>query len=380
MCRVFGGASTFSKMHCNYPESFPQYFTAAIGEYFVDDDNGWYFDTVSGLGSRITSFSEVRHGMMSLPSKSEYDLARKICDIIPFAEMVRFGNNGADATEGAIRFARAHTKKEFVISCGYHSCQSPFTFLTDPALGCIDGKIVGVESLEEVAKHLQIIEDHKYCSNIAAVIIEPVMLDINVKEIIKEIRERTRRLGIVLIFDEIITGMRVPKYCVANWFEVGPDMILLGKAIGGGYPLSIIAGRREIMDKPVFISYTFAGFPAAMENSLIILNAIDCQDLNIFWKNAGDFMTKFNELDFEIKLKGYNTRGVWSGPEEIKYTFWQEMLKREYFLGPAFFPRISWSIEDYNSILSAAKICIDKIKGGAKLEGRFPEPIFKRNR
>jgi len=372
---IFGGASTFSKMHCNYPENYPSVVRGSEDNDVVGISGNHYFDTVSALGARLID-NYGNGGILSLPHVDEDILARMLQKYLPFIEMVRYGCNGADATEGALRYARAFTGHPLVYSVGYHSCQSAFTFNTQPALGCINGLIQPFNSFESLIKSLTLLdEDH----TVAAVIIEPVMLDLDVKDQLKEIRRLTTENGIVLIFDEIITGFRVPKRSISAWFDITPDLILLGKAMGGGYPLSIIGGPAAIMNVPVFHSYTFAALPEALRNALHICG-LPGAAFDLFWCLAGEFMETFNSRSNTIKLDGYATRGVWTGPDELKYIFWQEMLRRGILVGVAFFPKIGWSKEDYDLLLKISLETLDDIeKNNVKLCGRTPEPIFKRN-
>src|SRR4030042_531082 len=175
---IFGGASTFSKMHCNYPENIPESITRSSGQFLEFDDGKDVFDTVSALGARLVD-CEPSGGMLSLPHKSEKSLARMLCGLFPFVEMVRYGCKGADATEGAIRYARAHTGKKYVISCGYHSCQSAFTMNTPPSLGCIPGYIVQANDFNAVIKLLNGVDSDliRHPEGVAAVIVEPVTVD-----------------------------------------------------------------------------------------------------------------------------------------------------------------------------------------------------------
>lgn len=373
MSIVFEGASTFSKMHRNYPEVVTEYADNGVEQTL--QMNGSYFDTVSALGAQLFSYNN-KGSMLSLPNQLERVAAIKIKEKINFIEMVRYGCNGADATEGAIRYARAFTKRQRVLSLGYHSCQSAFTNNIPPALGCIDGHVSQLKDYNDLIDTLKDLRDN--WNDVAAVIMEPVMLDINVADKLKEIRLLTNELGIVLIFDEIITGCRVPKFCVSNWLNVQPDLILLGKAMGGGYPISIIAGCKDIMNVPVFHSYTFAGFPLALEQVVKTCSLTEF-DLDKFYLEANYFMNSFNKLSDKIQLKGYGTRCIWVAEEAYKYLFWQQMYLKGILLGPAFFPRVLWTSSDYENLLLNAALSIKEIEEGVQLIGNLPEPIFKRS-
>lgn len=376
---IYGDASTFSKMHCNYPDNVDKYICSANGQYIETENHHKLFDTVSSLGAQL--FEHESDCIQSLPYIGELELAERITEVLPFVDMIRLGCNGADATEGAIRYAREYTGRDYVLSVGYHSCQSSFTYNTNPALGCIDGLILQLDSFEELINELE--EEHfVYSGNVAAVIIEPIMLDICVDGYLHEIRRITREKGIVLIFDEIVTGLRVPKHCVSKWLGIFPDLVLFGKAFGGGYPISIIGGKKDIMNRPVFHSYTFAGFPRAVDNAIKALSITE-DTLRIFWAKSGFFFGKFNELfKHKFELFGYQTRAVWKSKLENGVAILQqEMYKRGFLIGPCYFPRITWNTGDYEMLFDNASDVINNIiNGKLKLEGRSPHGIFDRNK
>jgi|WetSurMetagenome_2_1015567.scaffolds.fasta_scaffold20742_5 glutamate-1-semialdehyde aminotransferase len=377
MSRIFGDASTFSKMPNQWPSGFAK--AAAFGrDHVLTDETGVeIFDTIGALGSRLYGYKYDDGGMLSMASIEEGILADLIAEKIPMAEMVRYGCNGADAVEGAIRYARNYTQRQAVYSVGYHSCQSPFTMNTSPAYGCIQGGVKQFANFKELIEALQWIRPKS--TDVAAVIIEPVMTDLQVLKELHDIRQLTADKGIVLIFDEIITGMRVPKYCIANWYDIKPDLLLLGKALGGGYPLSVIAGSRDIMNRAIFHSYTFAGFPLALRAAIEILRVTSETELMDFWVRSGKFRTAFNLMDYGVKLDGYNTRGIWAGPDRLVWTFWQQMNRYGYLMGRAFFPRIDWAEGDFDQLLKTSSyVLCDIVSNGIELQGEEPRPLFRR--
>lgn len=372
MNRIYEGASTFSKMHRNYPDGIPNCVDTCHGQHIYSYGDRGMFDTVSSLGARLFDYNSPG-GMMSLPYRGEELLADKLNELIPCIEMVRYGLNGADSTEGSIRYARAYTGRTTVLSIGYHSCQSAFTNNTPPALGCIEGGIKVLGTNSDLIAYLG-----SNPKDVAAVIMEPVQLDIHVKEELLLIRSMCTNLGIVLIFDEIITGFRVPSYCISNYLSVTPDIILLGKAIANGHPLSIIGGRRDIMNRAVFHSYTFAGYPLAIDEAIKTCKLTETDLLN-FWLRSGKFMDDFNRLPYGIKLTGYNTRGVWVGDDTSKFTLWQDMYNKGTLLGPAFFPRVGWTTEHYDNLYFSMRQSLEDIQSGKViLKGSLPQPLFKR--
>jgi len=180
------GTQTFSKSKTQLPFSVSPYFAKkAKGAYFWDVDDNKYIDFVNGLLSiqlghcddDITKAvtSQLQKGtIFSLASELEIEVAEKICKMVPCAEMVRFGKNGSDATSGAIRLARAYTKKDHVLVCGYHGWQDWFIGSTTRNLGVPRAVIDLTHSFHyNQIESLEILFE-KFKGNVAAVILEPV--------------------------------------------------------------------------------------------------------------------------------------------------------------------------------------------------------------
>jgi glutamate-1-semialdehyde 2,1-aminomutase len=183
----------------------------------------------------------------------------------------------------------------------------------------------------------------------------------------------------VLIFDEVITGFRVPKFTVAHWTGVRPDLICLGKAIGGGLPLALVGGSKAIMEceDEYFVSSTFAGdtlaLTAAKQFVDIMLTKAKIQDL---WESGEKFLARFNQiLPEKIKIEGYPTRGVFTGDQEFKTLLFQEACLAGILLGPSWF--YSFPHMDCENVVNTLEGIIWKIKrGGVTLKGEPPRSPF----
>jgi len=214
-----------------------------------------------------------------------------------------------------------------------------------------------------------------------ACIIEPVQLDINTRNLLRNLRQVCIEEGTILIFDEVITGWRVPKYTVSNWFDIQPDLICLGKAIGAGNPLAVVGGRADIMETPdYFVSSTFGGEVNSLISASALLERLTEERLDRFWDLGGWFIDSFNKIGKEanVQIFGYNTRGELRG--ENSYLFMQEMIKKGYLFGKAFFLSLMHTRPMLEKCLADASETIsDIIVGKVKFEGPKPKPIFKRN-
>jgi glutamate-1-semialdehyde 2,1-aminomutase len=185
------------------------------------------------------------------PSVLEYELAEYLVDLLPVAEMVKFGKNGSDVTTAAVKLARAYTGRKYIAYCLDH----PFFSINDWFIGTTPMN-AGVP--EEVSRltlrfrynDLSSIEAlfAEHPGEIAALILEPVKNDEPEDGFLEKLRALTRREGTLLIFDEMISGVRFDIRGAHHLWGVYPDLACFGKAIANGYSFSLLAGRREIMN------------------------------------------------------------------------------------------------------------------------------------
>lgn len=267
------GSQTFSKSRTQYPYGVSPYFlTRGNGAHVWDLDGNEYVDFVSSLASITLGYNDpdvnaaVRKQLddgviLSLPHPIEAEVAELICDMVPCAEMVRFGKNGSDATSGAIRIARAFTGRDHIAVCGYHGWQDWYIGTTARNRGVPQATrdLSHAFQYNDIASLEAIFADHP--GAIAAVILEPMNVEWPVEGFLEKVKELTARNGAVLVFDETITGFRYANGGAQEYFGVTPDLASFGKGLANGYPISAIAGRRDIMMlmEEVFFSFTFGG-------------------------------------------------------------------------------------------------------------------------
>ena len=282
------GSQTFSKSITQYPRGVsPLFLVRGKGSRVWDVDGNEYIDFVSSLAAITLGYNDpdvteaVRKQLddgviFSLAHPVEVLVAEKIIEMVPCAEMVRFGKNGSDATAGAIRLARAYTGRDHVLVCGYHGWQD--WYIGTPALN--RGVPAAVRALTHnfAYNDLDGLEKRfiELPGQIAAVIIEPM----NVSEPRDGFLEKTKALahehGALLIFDETITGFRYANGGAQEYFGVTPDLATFGKGIANGYPLSVLAGRKDIMKlmEEVFFSFTFGGETLSLAASLATMGKL----------------------------------------------------------------------------------------------------------
>lgn len=283
----------------------PIFIKSAHGAYLVDEDNKEYIDYVGSWGPMVAGHAHpdviaavsraMQQGLsFGAPTQLEVQLAEKIREIMPAIELVRMVNSGTEATMSAIRLARGFTgRNKFIKFAGcYHGHAD--SLLVAAGSGALT---LGVPSSagvpESIAEHTLVAEYNqletvealfkKYGNDIAAIIVEPIAGNMNcvpaTSEFLMGLRTLCDQYGAVLIFDEVMTGFRVARGGATALYQIKPDLITLGKIIGGGMPVGAFGGRAEIMQKiaplgPVYQAGTLSGNPIAMTAGLASLALI----------------------------------------------------------------------------------------------------------
>jgi len=278
-CKVIAGGVS-SDIRRSTTSAPPLYVDHARGSHLWDVDGNEYVDYVLGQGPLLFGHShpriveavtkQVARGQTySAQHTLEIEVAELVCELVPCAELVRFNSVGSEAVQAAWRLARAVTGRTKVLKFEghYHGWYDSAWFSVHPSpdeAGPADRPRAVPSSLGQLrsaADELviapwndlvafgQILDE--FHGEIAAVIMEPLLCNSGCiepdPEFLRGVRERTRRDGIVLIFDEVITGFRLAPGGAQEWYGVVPDLAVFGKAIAGGFPLSCIAGTEEVM-------------------------------------------------------------------------------------------------------------------------------------
>jgi glutamate-1-semialdehyde 2,1-aminomutase len=283
----------------------PIFFKKAQGAYVVTADNRRYLDYVGSWGPMILGHAhpevikavqEVAADGLSFgaPTTLETQLARRVIELMPAIELVRFVSSGTEATMSAIRLARGFTDRDTIVKfegC-YHGHSD--SLLIKAGSGALT---LGVPTSPGVPKSLAA---HTVTLNyndvdqvqrvfrqigaeVACVIVEPVAGNMNcvppAPEFLETLRRECDRCGALLIFDEVMTGFRVALGGAQALYGVRPDLTTLGKIIGGGMPVGAFGGRRDVMEQlaplgPVYQAGTLSGNPVAMIAGLTTLDLI----------------------------------------------------------------------------------------------------------
>lgn len=284
----------------------PIFAKEAKGAYLYDEDGNRLIDYIASWGPMILghAFEPVIAAIIDkakkgtsfgMPTEIETELAKLAVSMVPNIDKIRFVNSGTEACMSAVRLARGHTGKDKIIKFAgcYHGHSDSFliqagsgavTFGSPNSPGVTQGTakdtlLAGYNNLEEVQT---LVKANK--GEIAAIIIEPVAGNMGcivpTDEFIKGLRELCTAEGILLIFDEVMTGFRLGKGGAQEALGVAADIVTFGKVIGGGLPVGAFAAKEEIMnqlapDGPVYQAGTLSGNPLAMSAGLAMLTELN---------------------------------------------------------------------------------------------------------
>lgn len=406
------GTQTFSKTVSQYVQGVaPVFLEKARGCRVWDVDGNEYIDFVSALLPVVLGYNypavnravekQLKKGVsFSLPTTLEAELSEAIRDMVPSAEMVRFGKNGSDATSGAVRAARAYTNRDMVACCGYHGWQDWYIGTTTRNRGVPAAvrELTVPFAYNDLRSLEKIFAGHP--NRVACVIMEPMSLVEPAPGFLEGVRDLAHKNGAVLVFDEVITGFRFAAGGAQEHFGVIPDMSCFGKAMANGYPLSAVVGRRDIMKvfEDIFYSFTFGGETLSLAAGLATLKEIrEKPVLKFIWAQGRKLQDGIRVFARELGLGGFvdcvgkpcwtvltfkNAQGEpWSA---LKSLFQQEVVKRGILFANG--NNVTYSHTDadieralavYRDALKILKRAVDEGRVEKLLQGPPIEPVFK---
>jgi len=283
----------------------PVFFASGEGAWITDVDGRRYVDYVGSWGPMIVGHAhpEVVSAVQSAaarglsygaPTEAELEMAELLCRLVPGLEQVRLVSSGTEATMSAIRLARGFTGRNHIVKfegCYHGHADALLVKAGSGALTFGQPSSAGVPA--ETTQHTVVLAYNdaaalerafeQWGDRIAAVIVEPVAGNMNLisptDTFLRALRTLTERHGSVLILDEVMTGFRVGLHGAAGYYGITPDLITLGKVIGGGMPVGAFGGRREIMQSvspvgPVYQAGTLSGNPVAVAAGLATLKLV----------------------------------------------------------------------------------------------------------
>jgi glutamate-1-semialdehyde 2,1-aminomutase len=296
------GTQTFSKSHMQYPRgAAPFFIECARGSRAWDVDGNEYVDFANALAAVTLGHCDpdvtaavqrqLEEGtIFALAHPLEIEVAELIIELVPCAEMVRFGKNGSDATAGAIRAARAFTGRDRVAVCGYHGWQDWYIGSTTRNKGVPKAvrELTGTFAYNDLASLAVLLEGH--AGEFAAVMLEPMTSEWPRPGFLQGVVDLAHAHGALVIFDETITGFRFADGGAQDLFGVKPDLACFGKGLANGYPLSAVAGRAEVMGEfeEIFFSFTMGGEALSLAAAKATLAKLQREQVTTRLKSTGE--------------------------------------------------------------------------------------------
>lgn len=401
-----GGTQLLSKRPEMFlPEQWPAYYKKAKGCEIWDLDNNRYIDmSYMGVGACVIGYADnfidsavkkaIDNGQTStLNCFEEEALAEKFIKLHPWSEMCRFARTGGEAMAVAVRIARAKTKKDKILFCGYHGWHDWYLAANLSSDKALDGHLMPGLSPSGVPRALKgtafpfayndlqefdrLISKHK--GEIAAVVLEPIRNYYPEPGFLEKIRKVTAKEGIVLIADEVSSGFRISVGGAHKFLKLVPDIAVFSKALGNGYPIAAIIGTESVMSaaQTSFISSTAfterVGFVAALK----VIEAFETKKVHQHLQKMGKLVQdgwadKAKKHNLKIKLSGIYPISHfdfdYGKPLEAKTLFTQLMLERGFLATTAFYASYAHKAKHVQAYLKAVdeayQIISEAIKQG----------------
>ena len=396
-----GGTQLLSKRPEMFlPNLWPVYYDRAKGCEVWDLDGNCYIDmSYMGIGSCILGYADEdvdnavkavidKGSMATLNCPEEIQLAEVLCEIHPWAEMVRYARTGGEAMAIAVRIARARTEKDLILFCGYHGWHDWYLSANLADDKALDGHLLsGLEPkgvpralkgtaipfrYNETKQFLSLID--KYKGKIAAVIMEPIRNYYPKERFLETIRETTKNLGIVLVFDEVSSGWGLNIGGAHLSLGVNPDIAVFAKGMSNGYPMAAVIGRTEVMNvaQDTFISSTYWTDRIGPAAALATIKKLKEHRVPKHLMKVGREVQKGWESlarkhHLSIKVSGIYPLSHFSfeyeKPMVLKTLFTQLMLEKGYLATTAFYASYAHKAEHIEKYFQAVDECFKFISG-----------------
>lgn len=398
-----GGCQLLSKRPEKFvPELWPAYYAKAKGCKIWDLDGNEYLDFSSmGIGACAIGYADdeindavkncIDNGSMSsLMVPEEVELAHILLDLHPWADMVRYAKGGGDAMAVAVRIARAATKKDIILFCGYHGWHDWYLSANLADNAALDGHLLPGLSPVGVARSLINTSKPFYYNNkeeflalvkkfdgqIGGVVLEAARNMTPETDFFATIERETQRMGVPLILDEVTSGFRMNCGGACEYFGIHPDMAVFAKALGNGFPIAAIIGKEKYMDaaQDSFISSTFwterIGFAAAIAT----LNKMRREHVQDHLVKCGkrvqetlSELAKKHGIDFHVNGIYPLTHFAFTADAPVLRTlFAQEMLRRGFVAGDAYYASYAHKDEHLDAYFAACDEVFAIIAKGIK--------------
>jgi len=403
------GTQTLAKGPGQYVKGVaPKYLSRGKGARVWDVDGNEYIDLNMAIGPLSLGYAypavddAIRQQLASGITFSqmhplEVEVAELVRDVVPGADMVRYSKTGCDVTTAAVRLARAFTGKNHVACCGYHGWHDWYIAVTDRAAGIPDAvrDLTFTFAYNDLDSAEQAVDDDTAC-----VILEPTVFEAPKPGFLEGLRRLCTRKGALLVFDEMWTGFRLALGGAQAAFGVTADLACFSKAVANGMPLSLLTGRRDVMqllEKDVFFFTTFGGEALSLAAAKATIEELRNKDVPAHLARQGKRLREgYNAIARELGL-GY-TSAIGSdcrslvtfdakagNPLEMKSLVQQEMIRHGVLWGG--FHNMSFSHGDaevehvlaaYKRVLPVLAQAVDAKDVRGALLGEPVEPVFRK--
>ncbi len=387
----------------------PKYVKRGKGARVWDVDGNEFIDFNMAIGPVSLGYcypkiddaiiEQLKNGItFSMMHELEVELCELIHRIIPNAESIRISKTGADVTSAAVRVARAFTGRKKVLCCGYHGWHDWYIGVTSRSSG-----------IPEEIKELSATFDYNNIESVkqaldadtACVILEPFVFEAPTNHFLTELKSACEANGTLLIFDEMWTGFRIALGGAQEYFDVTPDLACYSKAFANGMPISLLTGRKEVMqlfNEEVFFFTTFGGEALSIAAAIATIKEMEEKNVPAYLAAKGKLLkdgynriAQLLDVDQFTKCVGYDCRSMISfdavvgNPLIAKSFVQQEMIKRG-ILWSGFHNMcyshtdedIAYTLNVYQEVLQLFKEAIENKSLETQLLGEPVEAVFRK--
>jgi glutamate-1-semialdehyde 2,1-aminomutase len=326
-----GGSHTYAKGDDQYPEQSPKLITGGQGCYVTDVDGNSFMEFGMGLRSVTLGHGNKRvaeaaykaslNGTNFLrPSVLELELAEEMLALLPHGDMIKFGKNGSDATTAAIKLSRAHTGRDLVAV----PSNQPFFSVDDWFIGTTAMNAGIPQAIKDLTVQFEFnnLDSVKalfdqYPNQLACLIMEPAKYDDPEDHFLHKVRDLCHQNGAIFILDEIITGFRWHLNGAQAYYDIKADLSTFGKAMGNGYSVSALIGKRELMEagglrhdgeRVFLLSQTYGAETGSLAAALETIKIYREENIiDILWDRGRQLENGLTKIINELKLNDYFT-------------------------------------------------------------------------
>jgi glutamate-1-semialdehyde 2,1-aminomutase len=387
----------------------PKYLKRGLGSHVWDVDGNEYIDYTMGVGPLSLGYcyprtdhaiiEQLKDGItFSLMHELEVELSELVHEIIPNAESIRISKTGADVCSAAIRVSRAFTGRNKVVCCGYHGWHDWYIGTTNRNLGIPEETQLMTHTFDY--NNIESVKD-ALDEDTACLILEPIVFEEPKNNFLQKLQASCKANGTLLIFDEMWTGFRLALGGAQEYFGITPDLAVYSKAFANGMPISLLTGRKDVMqlfEKDVFFFTTFGGEALSLAAAVATIHEMKEKNVSKYLADQGLKLKEgYNNLvaEFEMqnitKCVGYPCRTMVTfdsnaGDPLIMKSYMQQELIRMGILWTGFHNMsfshtdedVEYTLKAYREFLPKFKEVVESKDIKSNLKGEPVEPVFRK--